>query len=734
MSVELRPTPIRPSIEAESPGAKANYRAWGVEASDFDSLGDLVRWAVLAPSSHNTQPWIFEVEQDAILVRPDLSRALNASDPTYRQLYLSLGAACANLKIAARYFGLRAIDEMVPGSSPRTPSRRLRFATAGVPSVSDTELFQAIARRSSQRGPHTPRPVPIELREALLDDAQRAGLEMHLVEDRSQLAQMGVLMYAVDRIILSDAGFTGELSEWIRPNSTDASDGMPGSGFSMPDLESKLFPMLVRSGRMASFAAEADRQLFAEQTTCVGVIAADSDDPSSWLAAGELFQMVALRATSLGLGANVLAGMIETRDFHHDLQLLVGAHGRPQLLFRLGYPERVTPRAPRRQAAEVTAIDLGTGPGVLPEDRPTLFCVDAEDSNRMTGPRLNGARVTDRYGEEWLTELCMIRHPAVDFRTPAGLELLRAFVASRNRKSDGAWVYFPWRHHVTHVLARQEFQDLLYSRNYPCIDRQTQAALGRMRVGVAGLSVGSSIARALVMTGVQHLRIADFDTIAPSNNNRLGMGSVLHVGERKATILAHELYEFNPYLDLEVFHAGVTDANMNAFLDGLDVVVDHIDDVARKLKLRDEAARRGVIVLMGTDLGLTPIFDVELPGAGPAFGGRASREALAVLATEPSSFTEWARRAVEVFGLDNTPAAVLDNFLAVRRKEQNYASQLGLTGYAAAAQLAYFVYEIARGNAQRLAPFKQLHLEQVDLFEGDDDARARSEFVREFGL
>ncbi len=125
--------------------------------------------------------------------------------------------------------------------------------------------------------------------------------------------------------------------------------------------------------------------------------------------------------------------------------------------------------------------------------------------------------------------------------------------------------------------------------------------VGRIKVGIAGLSVGSSITRALAMTGVQHLRIADFDTIAPSNNNRLRMGSVRDVGERKATILARELYEFNPYIDLQVFHAGVTDANVDAFLDGLDVLVDHIDDLPCKLRLRAEAARRGVIVLMGTD-------------------------------------------------------------------------------------------------------------------------------------
>lgn len=200
--------------------SRANYQAWCIEASEFKSFSDLVRWAVLAPSSHNTQPWKFEVEveQGTIVVSPDLSRALKVSDPTYRQLYMSLGAACRNLKIAGRYFGLQHAQEILACPTTRTPSKRVRFSPGDSASPAEVELFHAIPRRCSQRGAHSPRPLPLELRQTLLDDAQRAGLELSLLQDRADLAQPGVMMYAVDRIILSDSGFTGELSEWVRPN------------------------------------------------------------------------------------------------------------------------------------------------------------------------------------------------------------------------------------------------------------------------------------------------------------------------------------------------------------------------------------------------------------------------------------------------------------------------------------------------------------------------------------
>lgn len=68
---------------------------------------ELVRYATLAPSSHNTQCWKFAVEGQGITILPDLSRRCPMVDPDHHHLYVSLGCAAENLVQAAQALGLR---------------------------------------------------------------------------------------------------------------------------------------------------------------------------------------------------------------------------------------------------------------------------------------------------------------------------------------------------------------------------------------------------------------------------------------------------------------------------------------------------------------------------------------------------------------------------------------------------------------------------------------------------
>src|SRR5688572_1166934 len=68
-------------------------------------LARAVQSAVLAPSSHNTQPWSFHIRWDALEIVLDRSRVLPVADPAAREMIISCGAALQNIRIALRQWG-----------------------------------------------------------------------------------------------------------------------------------------------------------------------------------------------------------------------------------------------------------------------------------------------------------------------------------------------------------------------------------------------------------------------------------------------------------------------------------------------------------------------------------------------------------------------------------------------------------------------------------------------------
>jgi nitroreductase len=67
-------------------------------------LQELVRYATLAPSSHNTQCWKFKLGGHAVSILPDLTRRCPAVDPDDHHLLASSGCAAENLVLAAEAF------------------------------------------------------------------------------------------------------------------------------------------------------------------------------------------------------------------------------------------------------------------------------------------------------------------------------------------------------------------------------------------------------------------------------------------------------------------------------------------------------------------------------------------------------------------------------------------------------------------------------------------------------
>ena len=171
------------------------------------------------------------------------------------------------------------------------------------------------------------------------------------------------------------------------------------------------------------------------------------------------------------------------------------------------------------------------------------------------------------------------------------------------------WAYYPWRRTLVSVLGPTAFRRLRLDRNRNKITAAEQQDMGRLVIGVVGLSTGHAIAHTLAMEGLcRLLRIADFDTVELSNLNRIP-ATVFDLGINKAVVVARRIAELDPYLGVQIYPAGLTDETIGAFLDGVHLVIEECDSLDVKIRVREEARIRRIPVLMQTsDRGL---FDVE---------------------------------------------------------------------------------------------------------------------------
>jgi molybdopterin/thiamine biosynthesis adenylyltransferase len=178
--------------------------------------------------------------------------------------------------------------------------------------------------------------------------------------------------------------------------------------------------------------------------------------------------------------------------------------------------------------------------------------------------------------------------------------------------------------------------DVAFSRNIGWLTRPEQQALRDKRIAIAGLGgVGGRHLLTLTRLGIQHFTIADLDVFDVANFNRQLGADMDSVGRAKIDVMSELALAVNPDLDLRRFSDGVTEENLDAFLDGANLYVDGLDFFVIEMRERVFAAcaARGIPAITAAPLGMGTAFLAFMPG-GMTFedyfqtAGRPTREKL----------------------------------------------------------------------------------------------------------
>ena len=339
---------------------KNNLIAWEISENDFpksgtakDKLIFFVKYAILAPSGHNTQPWIFEINEDEMCINlhADRTRALPVIDPDDRELVISCGAALQNLIVAMKYFEYFAEIEYFPVDDDNDFLAKIKPLIGYEPDAEDKKLFKAITARHTNRLPFSDDKIDGYLIQKLKSAVSEEKVNLHIIEGDKLREDVIKLIEQGDKIQSANKSFCRELAQWVHPNRTNSKDGIPGYAFGVGDLISFGSPFFIGNLNWGDIQAGRDRNLV-KGSPILAVLESPKDRQIDWLHTGMALEILLLKASSQGIAASYLNQPLEVPELAGKLKELLGYKGYPHMLIRMGFGKEVKP-TPRREIDEV---------------------------------------------------------------------------------------------------------------------------------------------------------------------------------------------------------------------------------------------------------------------------------------------------------------------------------------------------------------------------------------------
>lgn len=351
------------------------FAAWRVRTlspADFEALGTgdslsarqlayLVCFGVLAPTSHNTVPQRFAIDEGdgSLILLLERRRVLPQSDPVGRQATVSLGCAIEAISLAARVFSRRVdvkwlgalpsdFHPALPDRESLTPVARLRFVRDSARAL-DPRWLELVRSRKTLRAEYDRSvTLPAELGEKLRQTVTEhfGETELHLIQKKTALVMLGKFQEQADRFVLENRPFAEELGAWLIPNTDEtASVGMRGREFGFDDE----FSMQIHLGllgrerllpdQVAAFAKGG--RLGIESSSAAAVLTVSDDSPFSRVVAGRAFLHSALLLWEQGYYTAMHAGITEVSWVTTIFSTTVlRTLRRPTVVFRIGRPRR----------------------------------------------------------------------------------------------------------------------------------------------------------------------------------------------------------------------------------------------------------------------------------------------------------------------------------------------------------------------------------------------------------
>lgn len=312
--------------------------------------------ACRAPSIHNSQPWHWVFDGQALHLFVDRRRLVSVADHSGREAIMSCGAMLDHARVAMETAGWGAKVERFPDPKNRDQLATLEFRPLSSVTEVQRNRADAILERRTDRLPFR-RPsywacfIPV-LRESVEDSVMM--LDEVSDEARPRLARASRLTADLRR---DDASYETELRSWTAPFAL--CEGIPPESLATSpeathvDVE-RDFPVVSTVDRRRDHDADQSR---------IVVLSTADDSRMSVLHSGEALSRVLLECTAAGMATCTLTHLIELDESRDIVAGLTARGGQPQALIRVGLappmemPLAATPRLPLDEVLDIRTFE-----------------------------------------------------------------------------------------------------------------------------------------------------------------------------------------------------------------------------------------------------------------------------------------------------------------------------------------------------------------------------------------
>lgn len=314
---------------------------------------EILYLASLAPSGHNTQPWIVKyLEPYHWIISNDKTKWLPAVDPSQRETILSIGAFIQNLEYAAGNLGYSCEFKLLALNNQDEDVMEVRLTEK-----SKQPVFEAtkIKLRRTVRSGYLKEPLKKEDVESITGN-DKACFQF-FPNNSKEYGWLNEQTIEANRQQTYRDDAQSELADWMRLSSNDAKrfcDGLTTASMEingMPGWVVRNF--YSKKNVMSKNFREQGLVKVNEQVSSSGgwlLITSKDNSTGTLIETGKRLQQMLLRTREKNIAIHPMTQILEEAEYRNELNKVIGISDTVQFILRAGYvknyPDPVSLRRP----------------------------------------------------------------------------------------------------------------------------------------------------------------------------------------------------------------------------------------------------------------------------------------------------------------------------------------------------------------------------------------------------